>query len=482
MYYENFKDARLVKIDKESWKKIQQAKDIYELNIKKKDLVTIPFVLTLKYPAPHTNFSFQFFKLQRIISNPKETVKFCIFSGGYYLLMGQHTGIKGTRGISAGGYRTDSDIFQLKQGMWVATNISNSPPLLVSFGIDGNIGDCRKIVSRLRERDSYLQRRGPRAIRDSFKTNGIIDPQLFKKQWIKMLLDSRRRLWKELGEKWLEDQNLKKFVKFKKTPTCLKVTAKSYNKHTYSIVINDFPIHQQNLRGGYYGDPEQLSFWLYFVHVRPADMQYYKVKPTDFHNRINTRFLDLFSLIEGCRDIIFQRDRVKAHITMKESLNGARRYKYNGVDIKRDDIRKRFEGEVQGIKWGGKTKRGKKGKVLSAEAQDLIANGLNGELIDLEGLYPFHLNVEYEKGKWYVAIAGKRFHVKGGLGALGTVRTAIKGNARVDSSCYDGEWLDGRDSRVILKRFKELLCTKDALWVIKQAKIMGAMMKAIQGK
>lgn len=482
MNYDNFKTARLVKIDSEGSKKlIKEAKEIYELCVKRSDLVTLPYVYKYqKMTSMGEPLTFLFLKLQKLISNLKGTVKFCIFSGGYFLIIGQNTGVKGGKFVTSI-YHELSDIFKVRQGMWVA--LSNEEDLSIIFAVDGHKGNCEEIADILRLREDLSRKGMGRLKLKNFQVKGLIEQVDFKKQWESILQQARIQFWKLSGLKWLKEQSILKNLVYKKTPNLLKVIAKSFNGHTYSLTVKgNLKQPEYNHYVYYWEDPEPIMFWSPFVHLEPQEVSGYKINPANLNSRLEQRFMNLFDLIDGTPDVTYCRDKVKAHVTMTTGSNGARRYKYNGVDIKRDDVRYRFEQEIQGIKWQSKGKKKGTGKrTVSQEAQGLLEKGLNGDIVDLEGSFPFHLNVDHRDSKWYVSIAGKTFHVKGGISALKRVTSAITGNARINNQYKSGNWQNSTDTAVVLKRFSELIDRKDALWIIKQVKIMGAMYKVMKG-
>jgi len=97
---------------------------------------------------------------------------------------------------------------------------------------------------------------------------------------------------------------------------------------------------------------------------------------------------------------------------------------------------------------------------------------------DLEGEFPFHLNIIFKENekKWYLEVAGKEFYVKGGYNSLTKIKNAIKGTALIDHS---KEGYDSHATKVIRGRLAELVGDAEAVQIILQVKKMGALMKAI---
>jgi len=481
MYYSTHQTATLKKIDK-GQKEIAEAKEIYDLKVTKKGLKSNSFVLKLdgkksrrtsSYP-----FNLDFYKVLRVLTNPKMTVKLCVLTEGYYLLMGQNTCIAGTAGIAKTrtyGDDTYCDIFNLRQGMWVAVNRDQTPSKSVAFGIDGHMGDCKNIFKILEEKENG----SPLILRGDFSSKGIVLPSLFKKEWLELLYKNRVQVWTEQSMKWLENECLKKNLTFIKKLNYLKVVAKAFDGHTYTLVIKDNLGHKR-LSYSYSPFLERES-WLQWVYIGPLAMIKHKINPSLQNARLENRFNSLIRNIDGFDDVFIKKDRKGMHLKVTISKSGARLYTYNGQHIRREDIYTRYTRELQGIKWftKGQKKRGKQ-RALSIEATELLEKGLNGEILDLEGEFPFHLSVLLKENKWYLSIGGKEFNIKGGLTALNKVKTAIRGTARVQDR-GSGYWIDSRRTPVILGRIETLIGRKNALWVIKQVKIMGAMIKTMKG-
>ncbi len=178
---------------------------------------------------------------------------------------------------------------------------------------------------------------------------------------------------------------------------------------------------------------------------------------------------------------VFQVNKRKVTVTRKETKNGSQLHYLNGELMKWNSLRNIMESYL--LKGRALpvtvTKKGrkKKTKMLSEEAQGLIDKGLNGKIQDLEGTFPFHLNIIYLNKKWFIEIGGKKFYIKGGYLSLKKVQSAIEGTAIVKGRPRYG--YNRYDSTVILNRLAKVMGRKDALWIILKVKKLGALMKAI---
>ena len=117
---------------------------------------------------------------------------------------------------------------------------------------------------------------------------------------------------------------------------------------------------------------------------------------------------------------------------------------------------------------------------MSRNAELLITDGLNGKLVDIEGEFPFHLNLIYKKKqrKWYVENNGKEYYIKGGQTALAKIRTAILGTAMPTSNKYKSGYNLNR-TLLVKDRLAILVGEENAIEIVINVKRMGALMNVI---
>ena len=123
---------------------------------------------------------------------------------------------------------------------------------------------------------------------------------------------------------------------------------------------------------------------------------------------------------------------------------------------------------------------GKRG--LSRKAMKMVEDGIDGTLKDLEGEFPFHLNIIYKEKerKWYVENSGKEYHIKGGQSSLAKIQSAINGSAIANDNRYGTSW-DRNRTLLVKDRLAKLLGEKNAIEIVLNVKKFGAMMGVLKG-
>jgi len=110
---------------------------------------------------------------------------------------------------------------------------------------------------------------------------------------------------------------------------------------------------------------------------------------------------------------------------------------------------------------------------LSSEAKGYLESGIEGEIRDLEGQFPFTLQFRLEKKKWYLVVGGKEYYLKGGLGMIRKIKSVITGTTNSSEKAYSSMEFYNRLGKVIGK--------KDALEIVKLIKAMGTLKRSLEG-
>lgn len=318
-------------------------------------------------------------------------------------------------------------------------------------------------------------------VEDNVKTYGTLTLMevLLKEAQVKEKL--RRFQWIYRKERWDLYNSVKARLSMKRTRTHFEVRIKGLDGSKYFFQgPKDIPDEHSYDNHSIY----ELDYWLPFVYRDSGDTFQYqpKLKRKEI---LVSRFCQLVTRLSAY-EFNFEVDSRRLVITRKETSSGASLNYINGTIVALNMMREKSAGYFLNgtpiVEDKPETKLPRKKMGLSKNARHILEHGLNGEIQDLEGEFPFHLNLVYKEKqrKWYIECAGKEYYIKGGLASLTKVKSAVKGHARIDYDKYS--WGSQRSSRLIRDRLAELVGRENALEIVLQVKKMGALAKVLGGE
>ena len=443
----------------------------------------------------YTRSSATIMRIAAIWKNPKNTIAAFICGKEHASVVSRENSVEGWTSIHV---ETDQeqppDVFDnLQVGTWLVVYpryTNDQEAMEIGFVSNESLEDVKKILQKLTEmaelrseksdfpwrNENIVSSFGTVTLQDILHQRVIFDRKLREFEWIK-----RKDFWD------LRNQVKARMV-IQKINGVTSIKVKGLDGSDYLL---EAPENTEAARG-YSRSVASEEWWHPFIYRKVNDQFLKKTQPEQ-----QTELMQHFIEITRClpkEDYKLGFNGKILQITHKIATNGAILTYLEGKVIKAENLADKsknyflfntpiVEEEVDltpadsGLPSVPKAKQ-----MLSEEAKKMIADGLNGEMEDLEGEFPFHLNIVYKKKErgWYLEIAGKEFYVKGGQTALSKIITAIKGTARVDREKY-GYAHGGRETLVIRDRIAELVGDENALWIVLQVKKMGALMKAMKG-
>lgn len=480
-----------IEFHKNIWDKVKAEADIYEL-VLPPNIEALPKGQELEWKGIekgkdswHSQRTAKILEVIEVYSNPKGTIKVIIAGKNKEVaIISRDGGPNGFPCLSISRYSDKtSDIFdRIKKGTFIVTQPRYYKDDSQEVSFISNESKITDIVTML----ETLDRMDIKHVYDTdfkwqneeqVKTEGTVslNEVLFQEQIF--LLALRRNKWVKKKGKWDLWNAVKAFLTIKKGREDYYVKAKALDGNTYELRC---PLNAGERHLGYNVESLfKMEYWVPFVY-RKQDDQFLKLpKAQQTESLMAEKFLCIFyKLQDSDFDLTFNRKTVK--ITRKVGQKGMKYSYLDGKLTKADDITKKLSDyfilHIPLVEEVPDEEKIIQRRVLSAEATKLIDEGLNGVMRDLEGEFPFHLNVLKKGTKWYLEIAGKEFYILGGYNELKRITSAIKGNAILDHS-EDG--YDARATKIIRKRLAVLVGDENALFIILQVKRMGAMMKAI---
>jgi len=497
-----YREQILLQIYNETkWEELRNEVQIYEINLPK-NLGKIPKGRESKWIAPalktggyRSKDKGNILEVTEIWTNPKNTVKIVAAGNNAQIIsFSRDSQVEGFSSLNIDRYKDEpSDVFdQIKKGTWIVCvpRYSSSSYEIVAF-----ISNEKKIetVERILNILDEMQQTSVQYNRFKWKkenvvpTYGTLGLKEVLAQQVIFLRSLRQHKWRKRKKTWDLWNAVKANLSFKKTSTDIKVKLKALDGKSYFFECSDLTdISEENYTTRGYREFSflKLDYWLPFVYREGTDnfLTYNKIEQT--HQLVRDSLLPLISKLVG-KDFTFGVNQRKVKVTRRTTKSKAVLNFLNGNLVKSENLKLvLYDYFVKGIpivptppQISPNNSQPKK-RVMSRQAKRLVDEGLNGILRDLEGELPFHLNIIYKekKRKWYIEIAGKKFHVKGGYNSLNKVKSAISGRGRTN---YRSEGSDSRGTRVIRARLGELVGDKAALWIILKVKKMGALVKAM---
>lgn len=496
----------LKKISKEEWDELKKSVEIYELlipsskKLKKQNGIVESYRTkeedTTRYYRGSNRDKLFLLQVTDCWSNSKGTVKVIRAGKEHTAVFARGDHIEGYTSLDTGDWGTKSDVFDhIDRGTWlICPQMYDGTDNEIELAFCTNektIDDVKKIIKNLYEMDEIRSNKSdynwkPEQIK--IKCYGTLNLKEVLQQRLIFDLALRRFEWLHRKERWDLWNSVKANLSMKKGKTKFIVKVKTaLDGNTWLFEAPATPIEEKVI-GWKDESLYKLDWWLPFVYRKPND-NFFKKPKAEQTMELMGHFLQLVNKLPQDELKMGFNARMLV-VTRKETSKGAVLNYLDGKLVAADSIKEKMKDyfvnkkpiveEPQETETNSEDSARPKIRVLSIQAQRLIDEGLNGEMVDLEGRFPFHLNIIYKEDerKWYIECAGKLFYVKGGQTALKKIKSAITGTAVVDHNKYGYRWSRSR-TRLIRDRLAELVGDKNALWITLNVKKMGALMKAI---
>lgn len=497
----------LKKCTKEEWDELKGNVEIYELVIPsakslKKQKGVVKFLQMKKEEEQGRRYHYgsdqdKLYLLQVTDCwvNTKGTVKVIRAGKEHMSVFARGDRIDGYLSLDVGSYDTTSDVFEnIDIGTWLICpqrydGTDNEIELCFCTN-EKTIEDVKKILANLSEMDKIKDKTHEfKWTTDQFqmKNYGTVSLQDVLKKRRKFNLALRRFCWGKRKDRWDLWNSVKANLAMNKGKTKFTVKAKGLDGNTWTFEAPAKPIEEENYHCD--GSIYQLDWWLPFVYQKPDSHFFKETKAEQTMDLMGHQLQALDKLPLDSLKLGFNTRMLE--VTRKQTSKGAVLNYLDGKLVRADSLKEKMRDffifkkpiveEPQETETKSGVSAGPQKRILSIQAQKLIDEGLNGTMRDLEGEFPFHLNIIYKEDekKWYIECAGKLFYVKGGQTALKKIKSAITGTAVVDHDKYGWGRYSRSRTRLIRDRLAELVGDKNALWITLNVKKMGALMKAI---
>lgn len=485
------------KLDSAIWKALKYNTKVYEMNLppfnqvcklKGKSLLWQGKGQDKSYSWSYAEHTADILEVVGVWSNPKNTVKVVLAGDGWLAVFSREASADGFTSLDFDRYSDDpTDIFEsTKEGALLVLTTDKgegSVRNLLFVAGEPTLDKARELLFDLETMDStrgkYARYRWKKE-QFNLKSYGTVTTQELVVQEGVFNRALRNFRWVERKEKWDLWNAVKASITLKNTGRNLEIKLRALdgNRYTLKTPMSGKEDHIS------YGDASvfKQDYWIPFVYREPNSsfLGYQRAVMTE---ELLGRLLKVKDRLPEAK-IIFGFNTRLVTLTRKVTSKGAVLSYLDGKIVKADDVKGKIMAFFIFAKPILVTPRQPSFKgtqrIMSPMAQALIDEGLNGEMKDLEGEFPFHLNIVYKEKqrKWYLEVAGKEFYIKGGYNALNKVKNATAGRAIIQHN-EDG-W-DSKNTKVIRRRLGQLVGAKNALWIILHVKKMGALMKAMQG-
>ena len=491
-------DIMMKKMTKEEWDEQKEVVEIYELKL--------PLASSIRHYKGKVDTWGELEKTHYLLQvsacwvNAKGTVKAILAGKEHSAIFARDDDVDGFVGLAierSYDKPNQCDAFQnIRVGTWLicAENYQKTDnEMEISFVCnEPTADDVKRIMSLLVKLKNIRDKFSGFAWNDEerVKSYGTVSLMEVLRQEVIFNQKLRQFKWVKRKDRWNLWNSVKANLRMKDDGTNLKVTAKALEGNTYSFIgpsKADTPKEINKYSQDY--SIFDLDWWLPFVYLKPGS-SFLQMTKADQTSSLMHHFIKTGSrLPEG--EMIFGFKKKTLTWRVKTTGNKARLNYLEGKITRRDNIEEKMHDYfILNKPITPKPRLKALGRLpshprtsLSLEAQKLIEDGLNGVMRDLEGEFPFHLNIVYKEDlkRWYIECAGTLFHVNGGYGALKKIKTAATGTAIADHEKYGGHysrWTRSR-TRLIRDRLVDLVGDKNALWIIINTKKMGALMKAM---
>lgn len=426
-------------------------------------------------------------EVAKVWTNPKNTIKVVIVGKGWLAVLSRNAGVDGFTSLNFERYSdTPSDVFDsIKEGGLVVVDGRSEAKVksLLFVADEPTVDDVKGLMDGLVKmheiRQSYSRFRW-QSEQSNVETYGTVTKLELARQ--RIIFDEALRdfRWIERKDKWDLWNAVKANITLNINRTDLKVKLKALDGSNFSL---ETTVGEKEELGWREESVYKQSFWIPFVYRDPSD-NFHGYPRTRKTEELMNRFMGIPDRLPEASVILGFNTRLVT-LTRKKTSKGAVLNYLDGKIVRSDDVVTKIKeffilGKPILVTPPVMKKGQPKQKLMSRQAQKLIDEGLNGVMRDLEGEFPFHLNIVHKQKerKWYLEIAGKEFYIKGGYNALNKVKNAIAGRGIINHT-EDG-W-DCRGTKVIRRRLGELVGDKNALWIILHVKKMGALMLAMKG-
>lgn len=501
-----------VVLERLNWEKVKKEAELYELQLPK-DLSKIPkgveeeWKKTLKTSSSwrSSEYNISLIEVTEVFQNQRQTIKIMVAGDHRLCMFPRHAGASGWLGIEP--KRDENfDLFaNIKKGTWLIAQPPwrhESSRLSVNFIVNDTKDNVLKMLEAifhiysLQDKFSYFHWTNEQTQIPTWST--VTFQEVMQKR---MVFDKalRKFRWYHRKKLWDKDNAEKKNLRFKKTKTSMVVQVKGLDGATYKVNIPKLPTENSTTsvkarRYSSYRDTQTLEkeHWSKFCWRDPDEEGNFLSQPKlQLGNALTEEMFGLLSALPNT-SMMLSRNKRSVRVTRKVSTSGASLNYLDGkivadVEVKHK-IRDWFLKGIPVIASSAQAIQTQTNQQMQNQiqqkptgktfAQKLEAEGLNGEIRDLEGRFPFHLNILKKDRKWYIEIAGQEYHVPGGITALRKIKSAIEGTAVID---HDELGYERRATRVVRKRLGELIGQDEALKVVIQVKQMGAMFNAMNG-
>jgi len=433
-------------------------------------------------------------EVTQILSNPKGTVKLVVLGDQRVMLFSKMHNIEGFTSLAWDRYsnRDQCDVFDnIQVGSWIIAKpggYSGDEDLEVAFMTN------EKSLTTVKEMINILWKVGKVRYEGSFQwkekedysipTYGTVKASEVFNMQVRFYTQFRQLKWTHRKERWDLFNAVRANLKMQKLTDkkLFEVIAKGLDGKTYHLIC---PLLDEKDKEKSIGYPDMslfdMDFWLPFVYREKND-NFFGRLPQEQTQELVSMFIRIFDKLPR-ENFTFGVDDKVLTVERKRAKNEALLNYIDGKIVKAENVAEKLMKffilglpiiEEVVVQEGEEIKK----RVMSIEAKKLIDEGLNGTMRDLEGEFPFHLNIIFKENekKWYLEVAGKEFYVKGGYNSLTKVKNAIKGKAIID---HTKEGYDSQATKVIRGRLAELVGDEEAVQIILQVKKLGAMMKAI---
>jgi len=441
-------------------------------------------------------------KVSACWTNLRGSIKIILAGKGYSAVFSRDDNVDGYPSIDIPrDYNNprNCDVFpNIRVGTWLVCgekyNGNTDELQLYIVSNESDVKDVKRILETAwKLRKLYTDNRGYKWDEEyQLKSHGTVSLMEMLRQKVIFDLALRRFRWLERRDKWDLWNAVKANISMKDNGTTFVIKMKALDGNNWYFETDSKTKMDNEQFGGMNYDKSifSIDWWMPFVYREPGET-FLTWNSTQRRYELMNLFLQAPFRIPLQRLVLgFNRRRVT--ITRKKTGNNAILNYLDGKVVKSSNMidkirdyfingkpivpRKKMKINPKGIKKP-------KGQILSREAQTLIENGLDGSMNDLEGEFPFHLNIIYKEDerRWYIECAGKLYHVKGGYGALKKVETAIKGRAIIDREKYGWEYGSRSGTGLIRERIATLVGHKESLEIILNVKQMGALMRVMKG-
>lgn len=414
-------------------------------------------------------------QVKKIVNNSRGALKLVIWKNGMFCFLSKTSSLGGGSYFQTSWDLKASEVWDnLKEDVWMCISKGYRGIWEVECLIDATAKiDAEKWRERLlkieqteTEYSAYREVDNiPRVTSTGMVPISMLDAKIQEQE--KAILEVKRleKIEETLKQKAFSNISITSNIK---TTT---LTIKALDDHTYSI---ETPIGRQ-------WDSKDLEAYVY-------RHRYHWDAYTQQRTKDDTLFSDIMRRIEGMAEEPWIKLSVdgKASVELQYKKVGQNEMNLtylNGKRVAKDDLYQTllnyfFKGLplVQPPE-APEVVESQKQEVASRRKQreeEMTANGIHGYITDLEGETPITIGFEKQGNEWDLIVGQKRIHLKGGMGTIKSLERVLKGTAQDYNSRHSTEEL--------YKRLAGVIGQEEALEVIREAKQLGTLFKALELK